>query len=178
MTILRQFTLLALLCWLCSCEVSDLSLEPELAEDEVETTTSTSSNLTAEYQLLLNQVNELRASGCRCGAETMLPVGPVRWNDRLGAAALRHSRDMANNNHFSHTGTDGSDAGQRISAAGYVWRTYGENIAAGYPTAQAVFTGWKNSPGHCRNIMNVSFLEMGVAKVDRYWSQEFATRRD
>ena len=57
---------------------------------------------------------------------------PLAANAALAAAATAHSNDMANKNFFSHTGSDGSNPGQRISRAGYNWYTYGENIAAGY----------------------------------------------
>jgi uncharacterized protein YkwD len=57
---------------------------------------------------------------------------PLAANAALATAAQAHSNDMANNNFFSHTGSDGSNPGQRISRAGYSWYTYGENIAAGY----------------------------------------------
>lgn len=57
---------------------------------------------------------------------------PLTANAALTAAALAHSNDMATNNFFSHTGSDGSSPGQRISRAGYSYYTYGENIAAGY----------------------------------------------
>jgi hypothetical protein len=40
----------------------------------------------------------------------------------LTQAALVHSDDMVANNFFSHTGSDGSSAGQRATAAGYAWR--------------------------------------------------------
>ena len=51
-------------------------------------------------------------------------------------AAYRHSRDMADHDHFSHTGTDGSTLGARVDAAGYAWSGVGENIGAGYGSLQ------------------------------------------
>lgn len=57
-------------------------------------------------------------------------------DSRLHDAALTHSNDMSANNFFSHTGSDNSDAGQRILSTGYNWNQpgggWGENIAAGY----------------------------------------------
>lgn len=57
-------------------------------------------------------------------------------DDRLHQSALAHSTDMGINNYFSHTGKDGSNAGQRELANGYNWNqpggAWGENIAAGY----------------------------------------------
>ncbi|MBL7110645.1 MAG: hypothetical protein ISS19_01740 [Bacteroidales bacterium] len=47
-------------------------------------------------------------------------------------AAQDHSDDMDENNNLSHTGSDGSSAGDRLDSIGYKWSTCGENIAVGY----------------------------------------------
>jgi uncharacterized protein YkwD len=125
---------------------------------------------------LLQLVNNVRQSGCTCGSTVMPPVAAVTWNDQLTTAAFNHSNDMYSNNYFSHTGLNGSTAGDRITAAGYTWRAYGENIAKGYSSEQGVMDGWLNSEGHCKNIMSPLFKEVGVARVDTYWSQEFGSR--
>lgn len=131
---------------------------------------------TVNETVMLQLVNNVRQSGCACGSTLMPPVGAVTWNDQLESAALSHSNDMFSNNYFSHTGLNGSTAGERIVAAGYNWKAYGENIAKGYATEQAVMDGWLNSEGHCKNIMSSLFREMGVARVGTYWSQEFGNR--
>ncbi len=123
--------------------------------------------------LLLKLVNEKRTSGCNCGTTVMPPVATLTWNNLLAAAALAHSKDMNANNYFSHTSLDGRTPGDRITAAGYKWMAYGENIAAGQQNEQAVFDAWINSEGHCKNIMSASFKEMGAAKDGKYWTQEF-----
>ncbi|TVL91573.1 sigma-70 family RNA polymerase sigma factor [Streptomyces sp. SAJ15] len=105
---------------------------------------------------------------------------PVRRNDLLVTAAQRHSDDMAARDYFDHTSPDGSDPGDRITAAGYRWRTYGENIAAGQQTAQSVMDSWMNSPGHRQNILNCDVTEMGVGvNLDSggpIWTQVFGDR--
>lgn len=123
--------------------------------------------------LLLKLVNDVRTKGCNCGATVMPPVNTLSWNNLLAAAALAHSKDMNANNYFDHTSKDGKNPGDRITAAGYKWMSYGENIAAGQPNEQAVFDAWIKSEGHCKNIMNANFREMGAAKDGRYWTQEF-----
>src|SRR3990172_6631535 len=111
---------------------------------------------------------------------------PVAWNDSLAIAAYLHSEDMATNQFFSHTGSDGSSPGDRITREGYAWWTYGENIAVGYPTVSAVMQGWLGSDGHCRNIMNPAFREIGAAYAEGpylgnpsapYWTFDLATPR-
>ncbi|MCC6289320.1 MAG: CAP domain-containing protein [Chitinophagaceae bacterium] len=126
---------------------------------------------------ILDMVNEVRKSGCNCGATYMPPVSELTWNDALGKAAYAHSGDMKNQNYFSHTGSDNSNAGERITAAGYSWITYGENIALGQTTERMVMNSWLKSEEHCKNIMNAGFKEMGVGRIDNYWTQVFAAKK-
>ncbi|MDQ7029268.1 MAG: CAP domain-containing protein, partial [Ardenticatenia bacterium] len=63
---------------------------------------------------------------------------PLTLSAQLTEAAQRHTDDMAYNDFSSHTGSDGSSPWDRIRDTGYEFILAGENIAAGYPTAQAV----------------------------------------
>ena len=126
--------------------------------------------------VLLELVNKVRKNGCKCG-DTWYPSAPaVTWNNQLEAAAAGHSKNMHQKKFFSHKGTDGSDGGDRIARTGYRWTAYGENIANGYLSEREVILGWLASPGHCRNIMNRKYKEMGVARMGRYWTQTFGAR--
>lgn len=104
---------------------------------------------------------------------------PVTLNAKLSQAAQAHSADMASHNTMSHTGSDGSDPGQRITRVGYLWSTYGENVAYGYSTPEQVMAGWMASAGHKRNILDCGFKEIGVgvAQPGNYWTQDFGTVR-
>lgn len=135
---------------------------------------------------ILQQVNARRATGASCGARGSYPSAvALQWNSVLTTAAAAHSSDMAANNYFAHDSQDGRTPGDRITAAGYPWATYGENIAAGYASVQAVVDGWFGSDGHCANLMNGNFREIGVACVpgsgstrySTYWTMELATAR-
>jgi uncharacterized protein YkwD len=106
----------------------------------------------------------------------MPPVPELTWNGQLEQAALNHSIDMYQNDYFSHTGLNGSDPGKRITAAGYTWRTYGENIAKGQSSEQAVMDAWLKSEGHCKNIMGRNFREMGLGRAGNLWTQVFAAK--
>ena len=107
-----------------------------------------------------------RAAGASCGSEGSFATAPeLAWNDALTQAALRHSDDMMAANDFAHAGSDGSDAGTRATAAGYVWSALGENIAAGPGSVAAAVAGWMASPGHCANIMNPALRDVGLACV-------------
>jgi len=152
-----------------SCQKEDISSNSE-------TTTGGDFVFNLNKTTLLQLVNDVRQKGCTCGTTVMPSVTPVTWNDQLAKAAFDHAHDMNANNYFSHTGLNGSTAGQRITAAGYQWRSYGENLAKGYTSEQAVMTGWLGSEGHCKNIMGASFREMGAGRDGNYWAQEFGSR--
>lgn len=134
---------------------------------------------------ILDAVNLARASARNCGTRAFGAAAPVAWNGALAAAALAHSRDMATHRHFAHTGTDGSVVGRRAERAGYRWRLIGENIAAGHTSARETVAGWIESPGHCANLMNPTFTEMGAGYDIRrarmpgyaYWTQVFGLPR-
>ena len=51
----------------------------------------------------------------------------------------------------------------RLTAAGYAWRSYAENIAFNYQTPAAVMSAWMGSSGHRSNILNGSLTEIGAA---------------
>ncbi|MET9691961.1 CAP domain-containing protein [Streptomyces sp. NPDC006514] len=121
----------------------------------------------AQVLALVNQ--ERAAAGCQA----------VSLNAKLTKAAQDHSADMASHSNMSHTGSDGSDPGARITRAGYAWSTYGENVAYGYSTPEKVMEGWMNSQGHRENILNCSFKEIGIglAQPGYYWTQDFGTAR-
>ncbi len=132
-------------------------------------------------QEVLKYVNEMRAKPRRCGNEVFYAVLPLTWNAKLAEAAWAHSRDMAEHNYLSHQNRNGQSIGERLKQQGYRWGYFGENIASRQSSAQEVVTTWMNSPPHCANIMNPSFMEMGAAYVTNlksnaaiYWTQIFA----
>jgi len=104
-------------------------------------------------------------------------ISALRWDNRLGAAARAHSEDMARNSFMSHTGSDGSSVGTRITRAGFTWRSAAENIAAGQRTPEAVISSWMRSPGHRANILNQNLTHLGVGFANNRWTQKFATPR-
>jgi uncharacterized protein YkwD len=112
---------------------------------------------------MLQLINQARSVTRQCGSKTYPARSPVSWNKQLEAAAASHSDDMASHNFLSHTGSDGLNVSDRVSSEGYAWRSVGENIAAGYETAKAAVNGWLSSHGHCANIMDSTFSEIGGA---------------
>ena len=138
----------------------------------------------AESAHVLKLVNEARSRPRRCGSETFAAVRPLTLNAQLGRAALVHSQEMAKYSLMQHEGRDGSTPAQRVTQAGYRWRAVAENVGAGQRTAEEVVAGWLASAGHCENIMNAHYSEMGIASAvnekDRYgvyWTLSLAAPR-
>ncbi|MFC4560886.1 CAP domain-containing protein [Nocardiopsis mangrovi] len=98
--------------------------------------------------------------------------GPVRVDDDLTLASQRHSEDMAERDYMAHDTPEGIGPAERALEAGYrAWS--GENVAAGYTSAEAVMEGWMNSPGHRANILNCDNTAIGVGESDARWAQNF-----
>lgn len=136
-------------------------------------------------QQILVLVNAARARARSCGAQSFGPAAPLAWNPLLGQAALAHSEDMAQRHYFDHKQPDGSVPADRATRAGYRWRVVGENIASGQRTPEEALASWLDSPGHCANIMNPRFTEMGAAYAvnpendnrTAFWTQVFGSPR-
>jgi uncharacterized protein YkwD len=130
---------------------------------------------------VLDLVNAARARGTRCGERAFGPVPPVKLSTALAGVALGHASDMAAHDYFEHQDLAGHTPADRVRAVGYQEKLVGENIAYGPQTADEVVRGWLESPGHCENIMDSRFAEMGVAfaagqvsKRGLYWVQVLA----
>lgn len=136
--------------------------------------------LTEAEEEVLVLVNEARQSGGICGGTAKAPVPPLQMSAALRCAARVHSKDMRDREFFDHDNPDGEDPFERMERAGYQYRTAGENIAFNYPDARTVVQGWLDSPGHCGNIMNPDFTEIGVGYYaeggsGHMWTQTFGT---
>ncbi len=130
---------------------------------------------------VLELVNQARAHGARCGERSFGPAPPVKLSGLLANVAYGHAADMAANGYFEHRDRAGHTPAERVRAAGYREKLVGENIAYGPQTAEEVVQGWMESPGHCENIMDARFADMGVAfalgksnKRGLYWVQDLA----
>jgi uncharacterized protein YkwD len=130
-------------------------------------------------QRILDLVNRARARGRSCGAERFAAAPPLQVSDALFRAARTHARDMARHGYFEHESRNGRTPKDRVQKEGYRLRFTGENIAFGPETAEEVVQGWLGSPGHCANMMDPRFSDMGAAvakgrqRGHYYWVQEF-----
>lgn len=132
---------------------------------------------------VLELVNAARRQPRKCGRQKFEATHPLELEHTLSEAAHLHARDMARHGAMRHRGSDGSDPADRVTRAGYRWRTVAENVAAGQPGAEAVVAHWLASPGHCENLMGAQFTQMGAAfAIEQggtriYWAQVFAAPR-
>ena len=128
-------------------------------------------------------VNAARSHGRKCGDERYAAAPPLNVSRNLNEAAADHARDMARKKYFEHRGRDGSQPRDRVMRAGYRSKLTGENIALGPESAEEVVAGWLDSPGHCANIMDARFQDIGVGVASGrgrgqiYWVQNFGSPR-
>ena len=105
---------------------------------------------------------------------------PLRASLLLDRSAQSWTNAMVSSDVFSH----GTNFAARITAAGYVWRSAGENIATGFQTPRSVVNAWMASTGHCQNILNPTYGNVGTgvsrapvrgwASGSGTWTQDFA----
>ncbi|MET9953813.1 sigma-70 family RNA polymerase sigma factor [Streptomyces sp. NPDC006339] len=104
--------------------------------------------------------------------------GPLRSDPELVAVARAYGRDMVARDHYGHHGPDGSDPGTRMTAGGYSWSAWAENLARGQSGPESVVADWMADPPHRANLLNCRFRDTGVAAVPgpdgTIWVQELA----
>ncbi|WP_432096585.1 sigma-70 family RNA polymerase sigma factor [Streptomyces sp. bgisy100] len=120
-------------------------------------------------QRLTSLVNAARAdAGC----------APLRIDPRLSAAARTHARDMAARHYYDHANPEGEHADARISAAGYDWSRWAENLNRGPSDPARVVDSWTDGSIHEENMLDCRYRDTGVAAVPgsegTLWVQELA----
>ncbi len=123
-------------------------------------------------QVTLNLVNEERR---------LQGLQPLEPDLLLVSAARAHAEDLARTGTIGHEGSDGSTPAQRVTAAGYVWTSVGQNVATGQTSPEEVVTAWMKSEPHRRNLLNPRFTSAGMATIDApatrwgtYWVMVYA----
>lgn len=102
----------------------------------------------------------------------------LTYDWQLSRVARYKSKDMSDNNYFSHTSPTYGSPFEMMKSFGISYRSAGENIAKGQATPKAVVDAWMNSSGHRANILNKSFTHIGVGYVEKgkYWTQMFISK--
>ncbi|RAL24668.1 hypothetical protein DL240_00215 [Lujinxingia litoralis] len=172
----------------CSQDALDTCLPEKVPVADCSSLPDWDPELAALEEQVVHLVNEYRAEGANCDTEGVFdPAPPVVGEGILRCAARLHSKDMAENDFFDHIHpVTGETPFDRIEKAGYTGSyPQGENIAAGQESAVEVMEGWMESDGHCANIMNPDFTELGVGvfrdssasnSYGIYWTQKFGAR--
>lgn len=99
-------------------------------------------------------------------------LGEVKANPALAKAARDYAAFLARSGTFSHT-ADGREPSARAESAGYQYCQVAENLALNLDSrgfesralADQAVEGWKNSPGHRKNLLAPHVVEIGVAVV-------------
>lgn len=139
-------------------------------------TPATLQQLSSEEWAFLPLINNLRA-------QNGLP--PLQVSNTLTISSKWMSNDMATHNYFDHTDSLGRNPQVRMSSFGYTANATGENIAAGFLSAQDALTAWENSPGHLANMLNRKYNAVGIGRVELagspykvYWTTDFGSTID
>ncbi len=90
---------------------------------------------------------------------------PLTLNAELTSAAKAHARDLARWDRISHFGSDGSNPWDRVKRTGYNAQVTAENVGTGQASFDEVLKGWKESPGHNKNLLMRDASHMGIALV-------------
>lgn len=99
----------------------------------------------------------------RVNAErALVPLPPLTYDLRLARAASDHAAYQAATTTMTHNGANGSQGGQRMTAAGYQWTAWGENVARGQYDCESVVGAWMDSKTHRDNILHVGFVHIGM----------------
>jgi uncharacterized protein YkwD len=153
------------------------------AGDHCAPTASWAPEWAAFEEEVLRLTNEARTKGASCGSQGTFPAAKaLEMEPRLRCSARLYSEEMVRTDNFGHTSTDGTKFDARIAKTGYRGSMVGENIAAGYSTPALVVAGWMKSEGHCSNIMQAKYTQIGVGYYIKsgsnpHWTQNFGTPR-
>lgn len=109
-------------------------------------------------------------------------LSTLKTHEQLRTAARRHADDMESRGYFDHVAPAPAPHGAtllaRLGSSGYPLRTAAENLASGQPTPRRATVAWLTSPGHCNNLLDPAFDEVGVGRASSsaIWVQVLGTR--
>lgn len=138
----------------------------------------TASRLQISNQATTNDERLARLLGEQINAErAAYGLAPYQFDAAIAAAAAAHSVDQAANRRMSHTGSDGSNAGQRLTRQGVTWSSWGENVGAGFNDPATLAQAWLNSPTHRPIVLHATYTRVGVGVATasdgtRYWTMD------
>ncbi|MFD1705767.1 CAP domain-containing protein [Siminovitchia sediminis] len=108
-------------------------------------------------------------------ARVALGLPPLRWDENVASVAYEHSKDMSENDYFSHESPDFGDLAARLEKGKIDFRTAGENIAADYVDGPAAVEGWLNSEAHREALLDEDYTHIGIGVYKKKYTQNFIT---
>lgn len=145
-----------------------------------------------EARTILNMINEMRTSSTDAWywkqddtTKTYCTnLQPLQYDYDLEKTAMQRTAEIAII--YSHTRPNNKDTFSAFYENSVYYTYAGENIAAGYGTADSVNDGWREDnelyagQGHRRNMLNSKFNCVGIGHVYyngfHYWVENFAYR--
>ncbi len=175
---------IALLCTLCALALIVVPAATATTSRRGQRVRPRTANACANVNAIVGQTSIKllrRAVVCLINQQrTAHHLPPLRASGLLDRSAQRWTNSMVAGDVFTH----GTNFAARISAVGYVWRDAGENIATGFQTPRSVVNAWMGSTGHCENILNPTYRNVGTGITAHVvsgwatgagtWTQDFA----
>ena len=175
---------------MCISLLPVMTTETVVASDDTSETAEIELSVTygqTEGRSMLEMINEFRTGDDAwywndddTTTTTCSDLSELVYDYDLEAIAMQRAAEIAI--YYSHTRPDNSTCWTAYED--YAWMAVGENIAAGYTSAEAVFEGWQEASesysgqGHRRNMLSSDYTAVGIGHVYcdgyHYWVQEFA----
>ncbi|ANU08980.1 serine protease [Planococcus antarcticus DSM 14505] len=99
----------------------------------------------------------------------------LKWDEQTQLTARKHSKDMADNEYFSHTNLEGQSPFDRMNEDGISFYVAGENLAYGQYSSIFAHEGLMNSMGHRENIVKPEFGYLGIGTAFNEENQPYYT---
>lgn len=129
--------------------------------------------LTEEEQKKVDQSEEQQVFELTNIVRLKYDKNPLEWDELTSEVAFMHSKDMLDQQYFSHESKDGRTLSDRLQEKEVKFSQAGENIAANYTDAAAAVEGWMNSEGHRNTMLNDEYTHLGVGVDNKYYTQNF-----
>ncbi|OXS63378.1 uncharacterized protein YkwD [Bacillus sp. V-88] len=102
----------------------------------------------------------------------------LEWDEETAEIARGHSKEMYQEDYFSHDSPTLGDLTQRLEQGDVRFKTAGENIASQYMDAPEAVHGWLNSEGHRKILLEKNFTHLGVGVYKRFYTQNFIEKME
>ncbi len=112
-------------------------------------------------------VDQMATAGQIAQDRRQAGLGALTPDARLVAIAQATADAMARRDASRPLSHSAAGLARRLDRAGYVHVAAAENLGSGYRDLEALFAGWRGSPGHAKNLKNPYMTRFGLARTDR-----------